>query len=169
MLANSGQTVKSLSMEISKMALLYVPKPNATVKDWLGWYVDERTDDLSNKRAGLTVTAVSGDVVNMSLSDSGKEGGPTGNPTVLTLPVPPLKIDLNVDLNRFKVPIESLTVLNTVTLDPDVTLTLLVLAPGQNAGQAQPKKIQYHRKLLNSLYFSVTIDLFPTISPTAPR
>jgi hypothetical protein len=151
------------------MAILYVPMPNAAVKDWLGSYVDERTDDLDNKRAGVIVTAVNGDVVNMSLSDSGKAGGPAENPKEWNLPVPPLKIDEHVDLNRFKVPIESFTVLNTVMLDPQVTLTLLVLAPGQNAGQAAPKKIQYHRNLQDSKYFSVTIDLFPTVPPGAPR
>lgn len=151
------------------MSLLYVPKPNATVKDWIGWYVDERTDDLSNKRAGVTITAVNGDVVNVSLNDTGAKGGPTGNPLAVTLPVSPLNINENVDLNRFKVPFESLVVLNTVVLNPEVTLTLMVLAPGQNADNARPKKIQYHRKIHNSLFITVTIDLFPTISPTAPR
>jgi hypothetical protein len=149
------------------MSPLYVPKPNATVKDWIGWYVDERTDDLSNKRAGVTITAVNGDIVHVNLNDIGAKGGPTGNPVALTLPVAPLNISENVDLNRFKVPIESIVVLNTVTLNPDVTLTLMVLAPGQTAGPN--KKIQYHRRIQDSLNLAVSIDLFPTNSPTAPR
>ncbi len=152
------------------MPLTYVPKPNATVKDWLGSYVDQRSDDLSNKRAGVIVTAVSGDTVHMELSDIGQQGGPTGNPVAVKLPVPPLDIKTDVDLNRFKVPMESVVVLNTVTLDSDqVTLTLMVLAPGQNSGTAETKFIKYQRKIYDSQYMATVIDLYPTIGPGAPR
>ena len=152
------------------MALKYIAKPGPTVKDWIGsWGNGNNGGDF---QVGGGITEKQGDTININFSDSGSPGGSTGNPIVTKLPFPVLDINTDVDTSTSKIKFaESLLVENTIFLDADgVTLTLMVLVPGQpNTGNAPPKIIRYHREWHGSKFLGVTIDLTPEVPPGAPR
>jgi len=152
------------------MGWKYIARAGSTVKDWIGsWGNGNNGGDF---QVGGSITQKQGDTININFSDSGSAGGATGNPKAIKLPFPVL--DINTDVNtaistvKFE---QSLFVENTIFLDADgVTLTLMVLAPGQaDVADAPPNIIQYHRTWHGSKLLGVTINLTPEVPPGAPR
>lgn len=146
----------------------YAPVSTATVKLWALFWVD----GFVPTEVGVIITPKSGDVVNINLGDLGHAGGPTKNPVAYELPVSPLNLNVDVDLNRFKFPVESLTVMNPITLDDGVvTLTLMKLAQAIPAGtNPDPSTyiVRYHRKI-GPGPFIFSRDLSPGVQKGAPR
>jgi hypothetical protein len=152
------------------MGWKYVPKANCTVKDWIGsWGNGNNPGDF---QVGGAITQKQADTIHINFSDSGSAGGATGNPQAIKLPFPKLDINTDVDTSTAKSKLmESLVVENTIFLGADgVTLTYMVLVPGQpNAAGAPPKVIQYHREWHGSQTLGVSINLTPEVPPGAPR
>jgi hypothetical protein len=157
--------------------LRYIPKPIATVNDWVGswWNFDGPPFDLSVPPAvRLWITLQQGDTVQIGLDDSGLPGDPPPNPRELPLVVPPLNLQAVVDLSQFvqRHLEQGHIIMNTISLDSDVvTLTLMMPDPHQPSFSFTdlprppgfpPIAVQYHRKLRQSELFGMTINLFPS-------
>ncbi len=136
----------------------YVPKPIATVEDWLGVWLNRPRYRIDITQPP-SIPGDRGDTVHLQIDDLGATGGPGPNAKELKRPISPLSITTDLDLAKFRFRFaESVTVMNTITLDSGVvTLTLMVAPPDQSGSHGQI--IRFHRQIDESEFLVTTVDL----------